>query len=169
MESIDPLVHHWQQNGRTITFSWVGDVDVEPTRAYALAFTPEGTMLLVGGGPDDPVYWLPGGGIQSGETAEDALVRELAEEAGATVHKMDRIGAQRVEDSSGTDEFHMFYWCRVTLADKYVPKHEVAERRLVAPEEFLDTLFWGRTDPKAKLLLERALELEGLHGESANP
>jgi hypothetical protein len=57
-------------------------------------------------------------------------------------------------------EFHTFYWSRVTLADEFVPEHEVTERRLVRPEEFLDALSWGRSDPKAALLLERALAVE---------
>lgn len=36
---------------------------------------------------------------------------------------------------------------------------EVDERLLVPPERFLDTVFWGRADPKAVLLLGKALEV----------
>jgi len=48
----------------------------------------------------------------------------------------------------------------VTLSDEFSPQHEISERHLVAPDEFLDRLFWGRLDPKAPLLLERALQIE---------
>jgi hypothetical protein len=54
----------------------------------------------------------------------------------------------------------------VTLADEYLPAHEIAQRRLVTPDRFLDALFWGRADPKAAMLLDRALEIERRLGTS---
>lgn len=156
---MDQLVNHWQHDGRTITFTWVGDADVVIARVYALAFTPDGKMLLVGGRPVDPGYWLPGGGVEVGETPEVALARELMEEAAATVQGMKRLGAQRMDDPAQGSEYHSFYWCRVTLAEAFVPEFGVP-RHTVSPEAFLDTLFWGRDDPKAALLLERALDLQ---------
>lgn len=149
------FVHRWEHQGRTITFSWVGDVDVPVVRVYAFAFTTDGMMLLVG---DEHGLWLPGGGIEDGETPDAALARELMEEAAATVHDMGTLGAQRVDDPAAGIEYHAFYCCRIMLADRFVPKHEVTQRVLVPPERFLDTLFWGRRDPKAAMLLERALE-----------
>lgn len=157
----EEVVHRWRYRGRTITFSWVGDVEgVAVARVYGLAFTAEGKMLLVGGAAGDPGCWLPGGGVERGESPEEALARELAEEAAATVEEMEGIGVQRVDDPAAGSEYQAFYWCRVTLAETFVPEHEVEHRHLVAPEAFLDTLFWGRDDPKAALLLARALEME---------
>ena len=154
------LEHQWHYRGRTITFTWVGDTDIAPARVYALAFTSDRRVLLVGGGPGDPGFWLPGGGIEEGESPEDALARELAEDAAAEILEMKRLGAQRVHDPETGTEYHDFYWCRVVLAEKFVPVHEVQHRRLVAPKAFLDVLFWGRDDPKAEMLLERALEMD---------
>jgi hypothetical protein len=57
----------------------------------------------------------------------------------------------------------------VTLADQVGPRPESTLRHVISPADFLDTLFWGRYDPKAAMLLERALELEREHGAFANP
>ena len=167
---MDELVHHWEHQGRTTTFTWVGDAIVTPSRVYALAFTPVGEMLLVSGAPEDPELWLPGGGIEPGEAPEEALARELHEEAAATVHALQPLGSQRLDDPAVGSEFHTFYWCRITLADEYLPHHEVTQRHVVRPEDFLDRLFWGRRDPKGVMLLDRALALEREHAvESAPP
>ena len=62
-------------------------------------------------------------------------------------------------------EYHDFYWCRVTLAEEFVPMHEVKLRRLVTPGDFLDTLFWGRNDLKGAMLLDLALHIDKLYPE----
>jgi 8-oxo-dGTP pyrophosphatase MutT (NUDIX family) len=170
LRPMNRFVHCWQHQDRTLTFSWIGAADVNPTRAYALAFTDDYRLLLVSDGLGDPQFWLPGGGIENGETPADALVRELAEEAAATILDMQRLGAQRVDDPLTGTEYHDFYWCRVTLAEEFVPRHEVKLRRLVTPDDFLDTLFWGRNDPKAAMLLELAISVDKLYPEQpANP
>ena len=151
-------VHRRQYQGRTITHTWVGDADVAPARVHALAFTAGGAILLVGAAPDEG-FWLPGGGIEPGESAAEALARELLEETAATVVALRPIGSQRVDDPVTGSEFHAFYWARVTLADAYAPTHEVTVRRLVRPDRFLDALSWGRTD-MAAWVLDRALAVE---------
>lgn len=154
---MDELVVAWQHEGRIITFSWVGDTPVPLRRVYALAFTETGEMLLVG--DDSGTYWLPGGGVEAGETATEALERELLEEAAATIRDLHYLGAQCVDDPLKPSEHHGFYGCRVQLADNYAPTFEITARLLIPPDRFLDTLFWGRDDPKAALLLEKALTL----------
>jgi len=164
------IAHCWQYQDRTITFSWIGAADVNPSRVYALAFTGDHRLLLVSDGLGDPQFWLPGGGIEIGEAPTDALVRELAEEAAATILDLQRLGTQRVDDPLQGTEYHDFYWCRVTLAEEFVPMHEVKLRRLVTPDDFLDTLFWGRNDPKGAMLLDLALRIDKLYPEQpANP
>ena len=155
---MDDLVHTIVQDGRVVTFTWVGEVEVTPARVYAVAFTADGSVLLVSGAPGDDCCFAPGGGVEGDETPEAALRRELWEEAAATIHALQRIGSQRIDDPSKGTGYHSFYWCRVTVAEASVPTE--LDRFLVRPEAFLDTLTWGRTDPTAETLFDRALELE---------
>ncbi|CAA9302965.1 MAG: hypothetical protein AVDCRST_MAG77-5822 [uncultured Chloroflexi bacterium] len=160
--SMDEHVHCRKYRGRTIRHAWVGDAAVVPSRVHAIAFTADGTILLVGGGqgaPDGAEWWLPGGGIESGETPEAALARELMEEAAATAEALRPLGAQRVDDPVTGSEFHVFYWARITLAEAYAPQHEIAARRLVRPDMFLSALVWGHRT-MAAMLLDRALAVE---------
>ena len=152
------FVHVWQQGERTITFTWIGPSDVLADRVYGFAFTPEGTMLLVSDAGGE--YWLPGGGVEAGETAAAALARELREEAAASLTACEKLGTQLAENEKGEQSYQAFYWCRITLAEKFLPQFEISERKLVEPHTFLDELFWGRHDPKAEMLLERALGIE---------
>jgi ADP-ribose pyrophosphatase YjhB (NUDIX family) len=121
-------------------------------------------MLLVSGGSDDPNRYVPGGGIDVGETAEEALCRGLMEEADATIVALEAIGSERQEDDQGDLTYHRYYWCRVTLAEQHFPRAENTLRHIVAPAVYLDTLYWGRSDPKASLLLEKALAIETRYG-----
>ena len=155
-------VYTWRHEGRDITFTWLGKADVAPQRVYAFAFTDSGEMLLVRE-VGQTVYVLPGGGVEAGEDAQEALRRELAEEAAATLTAFAYLGAQRAFDPLHGESVQAFYWARVGLANEFVPETEVVERRLLSQDNFLDTLFWGRRDPKGEWLLARAAELDRLY------
>lgn len=151
--------HEWEHDGLVHTFTWVGDEERTCERVYALAFDENGRMLLVGDDGPDQLFWLPGGGVEAGESDEEALVRELREEVGGSPVMPPRsLGVTRVDLSDGRIHHHRYYWSRITLDPDFTPEHEILVMRHVMPEEFLDTLFWGRSDPKGEYLLERAVE-----------
>ncbi|MCQ2011071.1 NUDIX domain-containing protein [Sporolactobacillus sp. STSJ-5] len=61
--------------------------------AYAVIFEGDRTALIRANGNQ---YFLPGGGIESGETDEQCLKRELLEETGCTIDEIHYFGhAQR--------------------------------------------------------------------------
>jgi len=58
-------------------------------RAYGVLIHNDEVLLVQSSNPryNPPLWWLPGGGIDFGETPTEALVREFDEETGVAVHK----------------------------------------------------------------------------------
>jgi ADP-ribose pyrophosphatase YjhB (NUDIX family) len=157
---MDEYLYKFTHAGREATLAWVGRDESPAARVHALAFTPDGRILLVTDGPGETEYWLPGGGVESGESPEEALQRELLEEADALIEALVYLGSQRMDDSQGQREFLRYYWCRVRLLPQAHPRGEATLRHEVFPDDFLDTLCWGRSDPAAPTLLELGIKAE---------
>src|SRR5688572_8532277 len=80
--------------------------------AVVLARTPRGVLLVFN--RYRRVWELPGGLIDAGETAHDAAVRELAEEASARASRLEWLGLTEVYD--GTTHFGAVYRGEVTAS-----------------------------------------------------
>jgi 8-oxo-dGTP diphosphatase len=78
-------------------------------RTYGL-MRHEGKILLVrSSNPqfDPPLWWLPGGGINFGETPENALIREFLEETGLLIHNPQLFDvASDIRERSNGDLVH---------------------------------------------------------------
>ncbi len=65
----------------------------EPT-VGALIFNPEGKLFLMKSHKWGGKFVVPGGHIELGERAEDALIREIKEETGLDIFDIEFIGIQ---------------------------------------------------------------------------
>lgn len=169
----EPTVERIAWDGRVTTVTWLAP-PFRPTRrlttqALGLCFTAEGQIVLL---TYDGVNWtLPGDASAEGETLEVALARELRQEARVRIVASDYIGCQRVEDPQRKDGPALYYqarfWARVEL-DPFESPDGACERRLVWPDEFLETLAWGHT-ATARIILAEGLRLEMLVAEGVTP
>jgi 8-oxo-dGTP pyrophosphatase MutT (NUDIX family) len=123
------------------------------TQSYGFCFTPDGLVVLVQTHDD---FWnLPGGQLEAGETAGDAIVREVAEEACARVIDYRYLACQHVWDPHAphgpTTHYQTRWWARVEL-DPWEPHHEMVQRLPVTPDRVLTRLSWHSKAIAARLL-----------------
>jgi 8-oxo-dGTP diphosphatase len=84
-----------------------------PTRPYlavSAAIFRDGRVLIVRRGrpPAHGLYTLPGGGVELGETLEEAIIREVREETGLEIVPLELVGFRQaiVRDAEGRVERH---------------------------------------------------------------
>ncbi|HXW48681.1 MAG TPA: NUDIX hydrolase [Xanthobacteraceae bacterium] len=84
-----------------------------PTRPYlavSAAIFRDGRVLIVRRGrpPAHGLYTLPGGGVELGETLEEAIVREVREETGLEIAPLELVGFRQAiaRDAEGRVERH---------------------------------------------------------------
>lgn len=81
--------------------------------AYALIGDREGRVLVMEASDG---FWLPGGGIEPGESAEQALVREILEETGHTATVLRPLGEARQFAFEPKYDSHFEKLCRFFAA-----------------------------------------------------
>jgi 8-oxo-dGTP diphosphatase len=84
-----------------------------PTRPYlavSAAIFRDGKVLIVRRGrpPAQGVYTLPGGGVELGETLEQAVIREVREETALDIEPVELVGFRQAiaRDAAGRVERH---------------------------------------------------------------
>jgi len=168
-DAVDPLVEPQpvREIDRPAWFTLMAPGWMPPaeqvTQALGFCFTAAGMVVLVS--PEDQRWTLPGGTIEPGETIEQALIREIEEEACATIITYEYLASQHVADPHHPDGPASYYqtrwWAHVSLSP-WQPRHEMTNRRLVAPNRVLSTLCWADKTIAARLL-DQALTVNQRH------
>jgi ADP-ribose pyrophosphatase YjhB (NUDIX family) len=96
---------------------------------FALIFDNQRHILL--GHRRDIDWWnLPGGGMEAGETVDEALCREVGEETGLEVEVERLVG---VYSKPQKQEVVLTFSCRITGGNLH-PTEEIRENRYFAPD-----------------------------------
>jgi 8-oxo-dGTP diphosphatase len=109
-----------------------------PAEAVVPILRRDGRVLVIRRGPGVvlPGYWCPPSGrVEAGETQEEAVIREVAEELGVVARPIAKVWECPTDDG----DFILHWW--LTGAERYDVRpepREIAEVRWVTPDEFLD-------------------------------
>jgi len=120
---------------------------------HALCFSGDKLVLIYKG---ENGYWsFPGCGIEPGETYEQAVVREAAEETNMKVLHQKFIGYQDIYEPTRTVRQTRSV-CKVEPMGEFVrdPDGDVTKIKLIDPNDLKEYLDWGEIGDH---LLERAL------------
>jgi 8-oxo-dGTP diphosphatase len=115
-----------------------------PTRPYlavSAAIFRDGRVLIVRRDrpPSHGLYTLPGGGVELGETLEQAVIREVREETGLDIEPLALAGYRQVitRDPNGTIERHFVIlpFAARWIASDISLNEELAEANWLLPSE----------------------------------
>jgi len=132
------------------------EVVVHPDCVCALALTSDGKTVLVRQyrAPAGKLLWeLPAGKIDAGETPEQAVVRELAEECGLASGAMERLATFYTSPGICTERMHLFMIAALKRAkDASMEPDEIEEWRTCALDEAEDMVARGEIEDAKSLL-----------------
>jgi ADP-ribose pyrophosphatase YjhB (NUDIX family) len=112
-----------------------------PYLAVSAAIFREGRVLIVRRArpPANGLYTLPGGGVELGETLEEAVVREVREETGLTIAPIALAGYRQAiaRDDGGRVERHFVIlpFAARWVSGEIALNEELAEAHWLSPAE----------------------------------
>jgi len=115
-----------------------------PTRPYlavSAAIFRDGRVLIVRRGrpPAHGLYTLPGGGVELGETLEEAIIREVREETGLAIAPLALVGFREAiaRDAAGRVERHFVIlpFAARWIGGEIALSEELAEAHWRKPDE----------------------------------
>jgi 8-oxo-dGTP diphosphatase len=117
---------------------------IYPTRPYlavSAAIFRDGRVLIVRRArpPADGLYTLPGGGVELGETLEQAVIREVREETALEIAPVDLVGFRQAiaRDDSGRVQRHFVIlpFAARFIRGEILLNEELAEAHWLAPAD----------------------------------
>jgi ADP-ribose pyrophosphatase YjhB (NUDIX family) len=125
----------------------------------ALVVDPAGRVLLVRH-TYVPGFYLPGGGVEGGETLLEAMTRELVEEGNIVVEGAPTLfGVYLNRAASSRDHVALYVVRAFRQTGPHVPDREIAEAKFFSPDAL--------PDDATRATRERLAEV--LHGAQASP
>ncbi|MFN3352818.1 MAG: NUDIX domain-containing protein [Brevundimonas sp.] len=116
---------HIEPFTRPLFFAWSRLTRGMTLGVRGLVVDAEGRVLLV-----EHTYlhgwWLPGGGVDRGETAHDAVIRELREEAGVRVTGAPRLISVHSNEAFFPGDHVLLFRIDAFQADAFQPSGEIA-------------------------------------------
>ena len=115
----------------------------------------------------DKGYWTPpGGGMEPGETYEQAVIREVREETNMKVLHQELIGFQDIYEPDRIIRQTRSF-CIVEPVGDFIadPDGDVTEIKLIDPKDYKKYFDWGEIGERiVKRAIEMALELNRVSG-----
>lgn len=128
-------------------------------QCYGVCFTGNNTIVIVYNKNKD-TWGLVGGTIESGETYEQTLKREILEEANMKVVAFKPIGYQKVTDARDNSYvYQLRFMCNVEPVGPFIsdPAGSVTEIREINPLEYKKYFNWGQIGQR---IIDRAQALK---------
>ena len=153
----------FDHKGKTYKVTYTDGTPLVPTHPAMLdgvhAYCFYGNKLVVVGHGNNE-WTPPGGGIEKGETYEQASIREIKEESNMKVVHQECIGYQDVElpeQNRIIQQFRMF--CIVEPYGDFEsdPDGDIFEIKLIDPTEYKEYIPWGEVGDH---LIQRVLEMK---------
>ena len=105
---------------------------------------------------------FPSGGVDSGESPHEAIVRELEEETGYVCDAISFLGPFRLNPSRVNSTLYLFFGGGARLDGTKSPEDEASEVVLLAEDEFKELIVQGDFSVVAGLALYQLVKSRGL-------
>ncbi len=144
-----PTSNYTDYLGQKFTFTWIKTNKMEDflpcTQAYGICFTHKGEIIVIN---NKGMMSIPGGTPEKGESPQEALIRELMEEADVKISIYLPLGVQTVERGGKLESYQYRYVCLVSdvLPQTPDPDNGIIHPRFLVPcDEITSYVKWGNT------------------------